>query len=119
MRYFILIIALCLPNFSSADGHGGVFTTREVLNGFPSEDSFLGYASGVNAGLQTHHAVTAAIHGVKLFCIPEKLKLSARDFISVLNGELAKLDATTRQRYMTGSFPVVALVLMQSAFPCE
>jgi hypothetical protein len=113
------MIALFSPKISHADAHGGVFTTREVLDGFPSNKIFLGYVSGLNAGLFTHHVITAKTHGVKLFCIPENLNLPAREFISVLNGELAKLDPTTKQRYMTGSFPVVAVILMGKAFPCE
>ena len=101
----------------------GNFSTQEVLtgyaDGYEGDLLYVGFVNGVVSGIFFYNAAAQGKLGNALICYDENVKINASDFVSMIKGDLAKMDDINRQKALQTSFRAVALAKIVKAFPCK
>ena len=122
MRWFAFVIAFFASGLANAQTSSN-FSTQDVLtgyaDGYKGDLLYVGFVRGVVSGIFFYNAAAQRTLGNALICIDENVKLNANDVISMIKGDLAKMNVTNRQQALQISFRAVALTTIVKAFPCK
>jgi hypothetical protein len=122
MRWFAFIISFVASGFANAQTSSN-FSTQDVLtgyaDGYKGDLFYVGFVSGVVSGIFYYNAAAQRTHGNPLICLDEDVKLNGNDVISMIKGDLAKMDVTSRKLLLKIPFRAYALTTIAKTFPCK